>query len=269
MLSQVIQTTQQLADQIMNGPGDSTATGQTKTDVADFRTSLLPQIGTIQQQLIAFANNQQTAVASAKALLNTPQQQAGLRQFITQAQGQSNSLRAQMSGIQDAVMGTRDRFTSDCAALIAEQSSLMGQQQELQGQIAAQQELFRKTQKHIDAINKMSIFLPIAKLADELASLISQKKTSEQQLADFSNRLSVLQNQMAGLVQNTTTLQNLQPLVEQIANSTQGLFNTLCLIDDKLKDQLQGIDTASNSDVLMLFMTVLENTLQQLGQEAQ
>ncbi|MDA5095583.1 hypothetical protein O2N63_15950 [Aliiroseovarius sp. KMU-50] len=160
----------------------------------------------------------------------------------------------------------RNTFNADCAELQTAVGQLRGQIAGLQARQSHYRQKAKELQSRINVMNVM-VWVPfvgwIVKGASELASLITEHKSTEVALSDATSSLANVKAQEAQLNSSVVQAQQLQSLVGQLASGTQNVTNAV----NMLKQQLDNEENFLNGvgDAPKLFLTAAQTSLQQLA----
>lgn len=255
MLQQAIAITRSLASQIAATSAASPTISQTQADVANFTGNPLSTIDELRTNMLSFAEEGVSQLTSLLAAtdMELPPLAAELSTLQTQAQ----QLQSQISPALQLVSSAVTTFSGDVGALQNAAASLDVQIAALTAKRDQASDEANKIADRIKWIDGFSTVLPILKLADELESLISSQKTTEQQLADAESNLQSLVAQSNALNSAMQLSTSLSTTVSQLANATQSLANATNLVASELTTQVQSSTPAQAK----IFALALEGNL--------
>src|SRR5579883_1665084 len=253
MLTQAINTTRQIASSIAALPASSAGIKTVQAHVATFVTGTLPSVVEVQQATLALARD---ALSRIEPLLAPGTLAQALIDTLAALRKEATALQAVVTGTATSVANAVDQLSADAGTLTNEAIQINAQVASLNAQRDANKRKADEIATRIKWINAFS-WIPIVKLADELASLISDQKTTEQLLSDAENNLQRAEQQQAVLTAVMQQTRSISTSVGQLANATQSLANAVNLVAGEL-----GEGQATTSEQLaQLFATALKNNL--------
>lgn len=268
MLTQSIQSSTNIANQILQSPSVPGAGQTLVNDANNFLRNVTPSLTHLQSDVNSFGSQ-------ASGTVNTLLQQVSsgtppgqlLPQLQTLAQ-QAGSLNSEASSASASTNASRDAFSNDSAALASQQVQLQSQASALHSRQSELESQASSLRTRLNIINGISVVFPIVKLADEIASLIQSSKLTESQLSDVSGQLANVQSQLAqltALVQQTGTL---KVGSAQLAGSVQSLSNVINMIGSQLQND-QQFANAADANTATLYLKALQTNLGTLQQIAE
>lgn len=263
MLTQVIAHAEAVAQGVLSIPGVPGGEPQAVLGhVRNFESEVVPELKQTQVRVSAFAASLTSCLAE---ILPKIENGAAPGDFAGRLQAASEDVRSLVPHVKraDEVVG---RFRTTFSEDVGELTQLKIRLDARTKSVAEEQKRLRKEagklRARIDTINKLSALNPFIKLGSELANLITRHKTTEASLAEASRDLLRANLKQAGILTALAHVEPMQHLIDQLAAGTQGIKNTLSLIEDKLGNE-DAFLSAAKKDA-ELFLTALEMSAGQL-----
>ena len=261
MYRQVIDQARAQAQALLNAAQDPAAAGL-RDHAGDMASRILPALATLGGQATDFATSAGAQIDALVAAIGdgamTPAALAAMHDLGLRAA----DLQAKAQAAQDQVQASRDALSGDVATLTARATELAAQAAGLEARQRELMDKARAIQKRIDTINALMLIPvvgPFIKLGDELASLITDHKSTEETLADTARDLAGIQMQRAQLQAAAAQAAALAQLSSQMASGAQNVATLLALIAGKLQNE-QAFASGNSRPMLL----TLQASLQQL-----
>ena len=264
MFSQVIQNAENLASSVASMPAPPQA-APVITHVKTFSSSEVPALKSYASACSSFATSATKTVDAMLSAIDGGAKPASQKAELDGLVSQIDSLEGQADKTNGDLQGFRDQFNGDAADLQGAVGTLNAQVAGLQAQQQRYSKKLSDLKSREAAIRAVS-YIPgiglLAKAADEIASLITEQKTTEAAMSDASRQLSGVLAQQSQLRGTAAQIQQMENVIVQLANGTQNTTNTV----NMLKQQLDSEDTFLNGagDAPKLFLTATKSSLSQL-----
>ena len=236
------------------------------TDTKNFLNKGIPPTKQTQADVHAFAVNALAEVTQIVNKLNSGSSPSSFKSELDSLKVATAAKETEMNQCNATMVQYRTQFSNDGARLTQIHANYQAQIKVQQDQISRQQSKVNQIKDRIKWINRMSIICPWLKLASELASLITEQKTTEATLSDARNQLNRQMADLNNLNVATSQILNLEHSVEGLQTATQNVVNSMNIINGSLQNEQQFLDDAK--DQAVLFMNALKGNLQELVNEA-
>jgi chromosome segregation ATPase len=263
VLSQALEAAADQASAISSTGDLPGAVHTARADAQGFAQDALPAVGKVRDDVNAFAAGAGDAVTGMLAQLRAGQAVENVVRELQGLSSQAEPLRAGAGAALATVTQWRDVLAADSDALVTARTQYQGRlaaltnrRKQLQGQADA-------IRQRLDIVNALMIVTPLAKLADEIASLVTTGKLTEQQLSDTSAQLQNVQAQSSTVNQAVSQVDSLRTSIGTLSDGAQNVANAISVVTSQLANDAD-LTTSADASTAVLYLTALQSNLKDL-----
>jgi hypothetical protein len=264
MLSTVIEATRAAMAQISKlGPLPSAAE-PIKARPAAFVAEVIPEVRTVQAEVSMFVNFAKTSVVALLEALDQGEAPAKLRPELEALAARARASREHIDRLSPVLSRYRTGFAEDSASVQAIMANLSAQRSGLVAIREHWEQELAKRQTQMDFETVFMFIMPIAKLASEIVSAITNHDTTEGALAEAKRKLQEVETQAATMDIMGQQLSAAKGQFAGMSASVQYLANVMAMLCGTLGNEQTSFEQASGA-AAKLFLFAVQTSLDELA----